>query len=155
MSLNLREKFALLLISALITCMVVLWCLLIFGKPKGVFIEKLDIVEEFTRLCIGWCKEIDESYNLTTIDNIRKSDWCTKKILLYRLTCPTGDKCYSQREGENCNKLKDQFSHEYPEKVKVNCSFHLTTGELCNPDAIEDGWIKCCENPSLENCNCK
>ena len=106
--------------------------------------------------CVKYCLELDYLYNNETLNHLNYSRWCLEKLRLYNPSkCETYDKCFIQRVGPECKESLNQFSSRYPEKVKVNCSFHLTTGELCNPDAIEDGWIKCCKEPSLENCNCK
>jgi len=113
--------------------------------------------EEFKKFCMIYCKNLDETFNFSTIHLLSSTKWCEEYFNPYPDTpCKTPDKCYSQKESEHCDG-NNSFSPKegFPEKVRVSCSFYLTTGEFCNPDAIEDGWIKCCENPSLENCNCK
>jgi len=112
---------------------------------------------QFIESCKIYCQHLDKTFNSSTIHLLSNSKWCKEFFQSYAyFECGTPDKCYSQKESEHCDG-NNSFSPKqgFPEKVRVSCSFYLTTGEFCNPDAIEDGWIKCCENPSLENCNCK
>ncbi|RLG18331.1 hypothetical protein DRN63_01640 [Nanoarchaeota archaeon] len=114
------------------------------------------IPEEFEGACKWACPLLDKQFSRSSISNLSQSKWCTLRNRFYDpLECNTYERCYAQRIGASCDNSINQFSNKYPELVKVNCSFYLTTGEFCNPDAIKDGWIKCCEEPSLENCNCK
>jgi len=112
---------------------------------------------QFIESCKTYCQHLDKTFNSSTIHLLSNTKWCKEYFDSYPDTpCKTPDKCYSQKVSEHCDG-NNSFSPSdgFPEKVRVSCSFYLTTGELCNPDAIEDGWIKCCENTSLENCNCK
>jgi len=140
-------------------CVILVLCLLyvIGGKLMLPSICESHSLECFQfKKCPSFCKALNFTYSRSSLFNLKDSDWCKSSIQVYMPEdCETRDKCFVQRVGTNCSESESKFSHEFPEKLKVNCSFHLTTGELCNPDAIEDGWIKCCENPSLENCNCK
>ena len=106
-------------------------------------------------VCKFACMELSGVYSNVTISKLKFTDWCTFGIRFYDGECPTVEKCYKQRTSAKCNDSLDQFSEKFPERVALNCTFRLKTGELCNPDAIEDGWIKCCKESSLENCNCR
>lgn len=95
-------------------------------------------------------------FDSNSLQEIKNTTWCEFGIQLYApRTCPTLDKCYRQPVSNSCNSSTLSFSLSYPEKLKFECSFKLISGEICEPDKIENGWIKCCEDPSLDNCNCR
>jgi len=145
------------LLALLIMFAVILYAETAQRHPKIYFPPEESVPWQIFRIeCIErYCPALDFLFSSEFLQNIKFTDWCTRYVTLYDPSkCNTSDKCYVQEIGESCDG-KDKFSPEFPEKVKVNCSFHLTTGELCNPDAIKDGWIKCCKEPSLENCNCE
>jgi len=134
---------------------------LIFFIPKQRYwippVFRIEI-EKYRQLCKRYCSDLNNTFSSWEIRSISFTEWCKHKPFYpYSLSdCPTPDMCYVQKDAEHCDG-KNSFSSlsGFPEKVRMNCSFRLQTGEFCNPDEIEDGWIKCCENPSLENCNCK
>jgi len=102
------------------------------------------------------CPSLDYRFDSASLPQIKYTMWCAFGLRLYPPeVCPTEDKCYKQPISESCNSSAQSFSPFYPEKLRIECSFKLRSGETCEPDKIENGWVKCCENPSLENCNCR
>ncbi len=155
-SLSQRKLLVLLFLVAI--CILITTQILFVMRRTTPAYEELfsEPVRNFIIKCSNFCKELDWKYSFSTLQLLKNENWCLSSLDVYdKNACATSDFCYVQSIGEKCNLTEKQFSYKYPEVIKLNCSFHLVTGELCNPDAIEDGWIKCCENPSLENCNCK
>ena len=107
--------------------------------------------QTFTRSCNEWCKDLNNRFNRGNIGQIVYTEWCNKFITPYSGgDCPTKDRCYPQPDGDACDESLQQFSSGsgFPEKVKVSCSFTLTTGETCTPES----WVNCCKNGDLESC---
>lgn len=112
-------------------------------------------IQNFASSCNEWCKALTNKYDRGTIGQIVYSEWCSKFLTPYSGTpCITKDRCYPQLDKDpGCDESTQAFSSKsgYPEKVKVDCTFTLTTGEVCNP-ASPDKWIACCTKGDLANC---
>ena len=99
-------------------------------------------LREFQKFCMVYCKYLNKTFNSSTVHLLSNTKWCKESFYSYpQILCKTPEKkCYAQKISEHCDGNNSFSPREgFPEKVKVNCNFYLTTGELCNPDAIEDG----------------